>query len=79
MSTLDSIDILPGLKSLVRKPPLLNGESKEDYYSLLREMIDNIGPLDPQEYIWVFNFTNWVWELSRYTTARAVLINGAIA
>jgi hypothetical protein len=78
MSTLNALNIPAGLKILVRKPPLLNGESKEEYYLLLREMIDYMGPEAPPEYVWIFNFTNWAWELSRYTHARAVLINGKV-
>jgi hypothetical protein len=78
MTTLNDLEMPVGLKILVRNPPLLNGESKEDYYALLAEMIDGMDPSDPPEFIWVINFTNWNWEVARNANARTVLINEKI-
>ena len=78
MTTIEQLSIPPALKILVRKPPLIKGELKEDYYSLLEEIVGHIGPSDAAEYIWTFSFTNWAWEMARYTNARALLIDHKI-
>ncbi len=78
MTTLSELEMPVALKILVRNPPLLNGESKEEYYALLAEMIGHMDPSDPAEFIWVINFTNWSWEVARNSNARAVLINAQI-
>jgi hypothetical protein len=60
---------------LIKNPPLLKGESKEDYYCLLAALARDVRPADLAEWLWLIELLNCVWEIFRNGRFRAKLID----
>ena len=43
---------------LIQDPPLLKGESRQDYYNLLGALISETAPVDMVEWLWLIQFTD---------------------
>jgi len=61
--------------ALLRKPPLLKGESVQEYNDLLKGLIVDIGPNDTVEWLWLLQFLDCIWEIFRNRHFRAILID----
>jgi hypothetical protein len=59
----------------IQDPPLLKGESKQEYYDLLGVLIAETAPVDMVEWLWLIQFTNCTWEIIRNRRLRAFLID----
>lgn len=75
MTALEFTAVPPGILALVEKPPLLKGESAQEYYDLLGGLVSDIIPADCIEWLWVIQFTNCSWEIFRNRRYRAILID----
>lgn len=80
MATLPSIPT--EILNLVQKPPLLKGESLQEYNDLLGRLASDILPVDIVEWLWLVQFNDCTWEIFRNRRFRAILIdlqrNGAL-
>lgn len=72
------IIIPPAILTLIQKPPLLKGESLQEYNDLLAALVCDIAPTDIPEYLWVLEFADCVWEIRRDLSYRAKLIDWSI-
>jgi len=61
--------------ALIQNPPLLKGESRQDYYNLLGALVRDIGPIDLPEWLWLISLLNCVWEIFRNARFRVKLID----
>ena len=74
--TTDEPPIVPAeILILIKNPPLLKGESKEDYYGLLAALARDVRPADLAEWLWLIELLNCVWEIFRNGRFRAKLID----
>ena len=74
--TTDEPAIVPAeVLILIKNPPLLKGESKEDYYGLLAALARDVRPADLAEWLWLIELLNCVWEIFRNGQFRAKLID----
>ena len=74
--TTDEPNIVPAeILILIKNPPLLKGESKEDYYGLLAALARDVRPADLAEWLWLIELLNCVWEIFRNGRFRAKLID----
>lgn len=69
----------PAILPLMAKPPLLKGESLQEYNDLLAALVCDIAPTDIPEHLWVLEFTDCSWEIRRILSYRAKLIDWHIA
>ena len=59
----------------IQDPPLLKGESRQEYYDLLAALIAETAPVDMVEWLWLIQVTNRTWEIIRNQRIRAFLID----
>ena len=59
----------------IAKPPLLNGESRDEYFALLAGIFDDFGARDRPEYLWAISYGDWQWEIIRLKRMRALVVD----
>ena len=67
--------IPPEILWLMLKPPLLKGESPQQYNVLFEGLVTQVAPVDLIEWLWVVNYLDCAWELFRVRRFRSVLID----
>ena len=75
MATHQSFKIPRAILPLIEKPPLLRGESLQDYNELLAGLVHDVMPSDIPEWLWLIQFLDCSWEIWRNRGYRAKLIN----
>jgi hypothetical protein len=73
MATLPPIPTV--ILTLIQKPPLLKGESLQEYNDLLGQLASDVSPVDAIEWLWLIQFTDCTWEIFRDRRFRAILID----
>jgi hypothetical protein len=71
----ESCAIPAPILALMQKPPLLKGESVQQYNELLGELVSQVAPVDIVEWLWVLNFLDSAWDVLRIRRFKAVLID----
>jgi hypothetical protein len=71
----DVTKIPPAILPFIKDPPLLKGESRQEYYDLLGVLISETAPVDMVEWLWLIQFTDCAWEIIRNRRIRAFLID----
>jgi hypothetical protein len=61
--------------ALLAKPPLLKGESVQQYDELLGVLVTQVAPVDLIEWLWVVNYLDCAWEVLRLRRFKSVLID----
>jgi hypothetical protein len=61
--------------ALIAKPPLLQGESKDEYYDILAGIIDDLRVADRPEFLWVIRYADCQWEIIRVRRMRALVVD----
>ena len=56
---------------LIQNPPLLKGESQQEYYELFGALVSETAPVDTVEWLWLIQFTDCSWEIIRNRRLRA--------
>ena len=59
-------------------PPILKGESREQYDLLLERLYADLKPTDIIEESLLHNLAYWIWELRRWRRMRVCVIEAAI-
>src|SRR4029077_14681162 len=59
-------------------PPLLDGESREVYDTLLARVTGAVNPKDIIEEIWVHDIVNLVWEILRLRRLKVALLSSSV-
>jgi hypothetical protein len=67
--------IPPGILTLMQKPPLLKGESVQQYNDLLGILVSQVAPADLVEWLWVLSYLDCTWEVLRLRRFKSVLID----
>jgi hypothetical protein len=75
MSTFKIAGIPPEILALINNPPLLKGESSQEYYDLLSVLVSNIAPADIVEWLWLIQFNDCTWEIFRNRRFRTFVID----
>jgi len=65
----------PAILPLIENPPLLKGESQQEYYDLFGALVSETAPVDTVEWLWLIQFTDCSWEIIRNRRLRAFLID----
>ena len=65
----------PAILPLIQDPPLLKGESRQEYYDLLGVLISETAPVDMFEWLWVIDYTDCFWGIRRNRRIKAFLID----
>jgi len=73
--TTAKIELPPALAALLKKPPLLKGESPQEHEALLAIVMQDLQPADVAEAMWAIRFSACTWELMRCQRMRAVVMN----
>ena len=60
---------------LIQIPPLLKGESAQEYYELLGDLASEMQPDDLIEWLWMIQFLDCSWEIFRNRRFRALLVD----
>ena len=68
----------PEIAKLLGRRPLSQGESTEDYDSLLGAFAEAICPANAVEWVWVKDITDATWELQRAQNARTKLVDASL-
>jgi hypothetical protein len=58
-------------------PPILKGESREQYDLLLERLYADLKPTDIIEESWLHDLAYWIWELRRWRRMRVCLVEAA--
>lgn len=67
--------IPPAILALMQKPPLLKGESVQQYNDLLGILVSQVAPADLVEWLWVLNYLDCAWDVLRLRRFKSVLID----
>jgi hypothetical protein len=67
--------IPPQILELLVKPPLLKGESVQQYDELFGGLVTQVVPVDLIEWLWVLNYLDCTWEVLRLRRFKSVLID----
>jgi hypothetical protein len=67
--------IPPEILPQIQKPPLLKGESSQEYNDLLAGLVSDIAPADFIEWLWLIQFLDCSWKILRNRRYRAVVID----
>jgi hypothetical protein len=70
--------IAAGHLELFGPPPLLDGESREVYDTLLARVTGTVNPKDIIEEIWVHDIVDLVWEIERLRRLRVALLSSSV-
>ncbi len=69
----------PGIPSailaLLQRPPLLKGESVQEYNELFGALVVDLMPVDVIEWLWILSYLDSIWEVFRSRRSISVLIN----
>jgi hypothetical protein len=60
---------------LIAKPPLLKGESKDEYFDLLAGIIEDLSVRDRPEFFWAIRYADCHWEIIRLGRMRALVVD----
>jgi hypothetical protein len=74
METLKKHGVPADILAIIAKPPLLKGESKDDYFELLAGIIDDLGASDRPEFLWAIRYADSTWEIIRLRRMRTLII-----
>ncbi len=55
-------------------PPLLTGESEEEYFALVAGLFEDFGASQRIEYLALIRYANCYWEIQRLELSRALII-----
>lgn len=66
--------IPPTILALLQKPPLLKGESVQEYNELFGALVVGLMPVDVIEWLWILNYLDSIWEVFRSRRFISVLI-----
>jgi hypothetical protein len=58
------------LRSLLKPPRLLPGESQSDYETIRQMVIDEVAPQTPIEWLWTIDLIELSWDVVRYRSLR---------
>jgi hypothetical protein len=61
--------------ALMQNPPLLKGESAQQYNDLLGALVSQVEPVDVIEWLWVLGFVDRAWDVLRIRQFKVVLID----
>jgi hypothetical protein len=61
--------------ALMQKPPLLKGESAQQYNDLMGALVSQVEPADIFEWLWVLSFLDHTWDVLRIRRFKVVLID----
>jgi hypothetical protein len=75
MSDIKPPEIPRDILAQLQKPPLLKGESIQEYNDLLAGLIADVRPSDRIEWLWLMQFLDCIWEILRNRRYRAILID----
>src|SRR3974390_566474 len=67
--------IPPAILPFIKEPPLLKGESRQEFYDLLGALIAETAPVDTVEWLWLIRFTECASEIRRNRRSKAFLID----
>jgi hypothetical protein len=65
----------PAILPLIQNPPLLKGESQQEYFELFGVLVSETAPVDTVEWLWLIQFTDCSWEIIRNRRLRVFLID----
>ena len=63
------------IMALVSTPPLLLDEKKDAYVALYNGVVSSLQPMDHADYLWLWRYTDAIWELFRARRLRAGYLN----
>jgi len=66
------------IKALFGEPPLIRGESKEDYWKLWSAFVEDLKPKSLPDWIEVTELANKQWEQGRLRRCNPALVEGAL-
>ena len=66
--------IPPTILALLQKPPLLKGESVQEYIELFGALVVELRPVDVIEWLWILNYLDSIWEVFRSRRFISILI-----
>ena len=75
MPTINASTMPPQILAQIQKPPLLKGESPQEYYDMLGGLVSDIAPADFVEWLWLIDFLDCAWEILRNRRYRAIVID----
>ncbi len=75
MHRFEELGVPRDILALIRKPPLLKGESLDDYLDLLAGVFEDLGPRDRPEYFWAVRYTDCSWEIIRIRNMRSLIVD----
>jgi hypothetical protein len=61
--------------AIIAKPPLLQGESKDEYFDILAGIIVDLRVADRPEFLWVIRYADCQWEIIRVRRMRALVFD----
>jgi predicted house-cleaning noncanonical NTP pyrophosphatase (MazG superfamily) len=61
--------------ALRSKPPVLRSESADEYTSLHKKLVEEIGPQGPIEAVYVEEITDLIWEIKRLRNCKVSVIH----
>jgi hypothetical protein len=67
----NSSAVPPSIFPLIESPPLLKGESRQQYNELLAALVGDVVPADIPEWLWLIQFLDCSWEIWRNRGYRA--------
>jgi len=67
-------NVPPAILPFIQDPPLLKGESRQEYYDLLAALIAEIAPVDTVEWLLVIDYANCIWEIRHNRRSKTFLI-----
>ena len=68
-------NVPPAILPFIQDPPLLKGESRQEYYDLLAALIAEIAPVDTVEWLLVIDYANCIWEIRHNRRSKTFLID----
>jgi hypothetical protein len=75
MDKFERLRVPRDILALVGKPPLLKGESLEEYLDLLAGIIHDLGVRDRPEYLWAIRYADCSWEIIRLRRMRSLIVD----
>ncbi len=75
MERLTKLAIPADILAVIARPPLLKGESKDEYFDLLAGIIEDFDARDRPEFLWAIQYADCTWEIIRVRRMRAGIID----
>jgi hypothetical protein len=72
MGRFKKLGVPSDIMALLAKPPLLEFESKDEYFDLVAGIIEDREPQDRTEFLWLLDYADQQWEMSRLKRMRAL-------